>query len=249
MNFDHLDGIDVEGGRGPKLPEGTYWLRFAGARQIVSKDPKTRGQTFLILDVIVVNSLNPQSMVQPGSKFGHGMNQNNAFALGKVMKALIGCAVGRGANEVPGNWVGVLITQPNALLDCVFQFEISQGTSQQGNQYSRWAPMGLVPDDVVRSYLGSINPTVKTACFPNGLRSDRGVPAPITFFIGGAAPAPTAAPYPPQMPPQQPPQYAPAQQPPQYAPQPPQMPPQWPNQPPQMQPPAPMQPPQWPGQR
>lgn len=257
LSFDHLDGVDGEGGGGPKLPNGTYWLRICGARQRVSKNPKSQGVTFFILETVVVQSLNPQAPVPPGGTYGHSISQSNGHGMVKCIKAMVGVIVGRSTNDVPGNWVGKLITQPECVMDTVVQFEVSDEVAQGGHQYKRWQPTMLIPDQVVAQYLASVNPVVRQQCFPNGLRSERNAPLPITFFEGGAAPqAPAAGAYPPIQPPQQP-VYAPSQQPPQpvqqWQPQPPQT--IQPNpQPPYggpapMQPPQPMQPGQWPQQQ
>lgn len=219
LNFDHVDSADAEGGKGPQLPTGTYWLRCIGFRQRVSTNPQRLGQTFFILEFVLVNSLDPRASIPPGGKFSHGINQSKAIAMARVVKTLIGVVVGRGANEVPGNWIGTLITQPDALMDCVVQIDISDAVTDQQNKYQKWTPVCLIPDEVLQQYLQSVNPQVRSACFPNGLRSERGAPAPITFFMGGGAPG--TQPIQPQ-PPQQP-QYG------AYG----------------MQPPSPMAPPQW----
>lgn len=252
FNFDHVNNIDAEGG-GRNLPPGTYWLRLLGCRMIQSKDPKKAGKSFLIVKNVVVRSLDPQSNMPPGFESGHAVDISNAIALARVFKSLLGLISGVSANAIVGSMIGQVVQNPAILKDYVVQVVVEKTRNEKGQEYDRWTPVALVPDEEVAKLLAQF-PSLRPQVFPDGLRSEQQVPSAAQAFGVNAQQPQQHAPMAPPM--QQQPQ--PQQQAPQYV-QPPWQQPQqvpvqqWPPaQPPQQQPwaqtpgvvpPTPMSPP------
>lgn len=196
-NFGFVDNVDGEAG-GQNLPAGDYWIRISGVKFFQSRDPRKAGKQFLVIKNQVINSLNPQSPVQPGYESGHVIDSGNATALARIMKNLLGHICGVPVNTVKGEWISKVISNPESVIDCVVQVQVLAAKSEKGIDYLRWTPVGFIQDSILMQYLASLRPEMKQSLFPNGLRSERGAPAPRTFFEGAAAQVVQSAVYPPQ---------------------------------------------------